>query len=177
MKLMQLQSKNKENRNYFSPKRISRLGLLCALAVIMGYVEGLIIIPGLLPGMKVGLANAVIIFILATGSAKEALIVSVIRILIVNSMFGNMMAVIFSVAGALLSILVMWLVKKTDRFSFVGMSICGGVFHNLGQTIVAMIVFSNIGMFYYFPILVFFGLGAGLFIGILSSMLIKRVKS
>ena len=114
-------------------KRVAFCGMFTAVAIIMGYIESFIVIPGLLPGMKLGLANCVILFVLMRYGLTSAALVSLVRIIVVNSLFGNMTAAAFSLAGAALSIFVMGLLKKSGRFSTVGMSIAGGVAHNLGQ--------------------------------------------
>lgn len=164
-------SKGKAN----SAKKIAFCGMFTALAVIMAYVESFINIPGLLPGMKLGLANSVIIFVLMGWGLKEAMLVSILRIIINSSMFGNLTWAAFSIVGAVFSIIVMWLIKKTKRFSMLGMSMAGGVAHNLGQTIVAIIIFENLGMIYYFPVLILFGVGAGIFVGILSGIIYEKI--
>lgn len=149
--------------------------MFTAVAIIMGYIESLIVIPGLLPGMKLGLANCVILFVLMRYGLASAVLVSLVRIIVVNSLFGNMTAAAFSLAGAALSIIVMSLLKRSGRFSTVGMSLAGGVAHNLGQVLVAMLIFENAGMFYYFPMLIATGVAAGVFVGILAGLVIKRM--
>lgn len=149
-------------------RRTAFCGMFTALAVIMGYIESFIAIPGLLPGMKLGLSNCVILFVLMAYGMPWALLVSLVRIIVINSLFGNLTWAVFSLAGAVLSIFVMALLKRTGAFSAVGISIAGGAAHNLGQTIVAMILFQNAGMIYYFPMLILFGLAAGFFVGLVS---------
>ncbi len=157
-------------------KRIAFCGMFTAVAIIMGYIESFIVIPGLLPGMKLGLANCVILFVLIRYGVASAVLVSLVRIIVVNSLFGNMTAAVFSLAGAALSIFVMSALKKSGRFSAVGMSLAGGVAHNLGQVLVAMVIFENVGMFYYFPILIVSGVAAGVFVGIVAGLVYKKVK-
>ena len=156
-------------------RRVAFCGMFTAVAIIMGYIESLIVIPGLLPGMKLGLANCVILFVLMRYGLASAVLVSLVRIIVVNSLFGNMTAAAFSLAGAALSIIVMSLLKRSGRFSTVGMSLAGGVAHNLGQVLVAMLIFENVGMFYYFPMLIVTGVAAGVFVGILAGLVIKRM--
>ena len=140
-------------------KRVAFCGMFTAVAIIMGYIESFIVIPGLLPGMKLGLANCVILFVLMRYGLTSAALVSLVRIIVVNSLFGNVTAAAFSLAGAALSIFVMGLLKKSGRFSTVGMSLAGGVAHNLGQVLVAMLIFDNVGMFCHFhEFLIFFSL-------------------
>ena len=154
---------------------IAFCGMFTAVAIVMGYIESFIVIPGLLPGMKLGLANCVILFVLMGYGFGSAALVSLVRIIVVNSLFGNMTAVAFSLAGAL-SILVMSLLKKSGRFSMVGISLAGGVAHNLGQVLVAMIIFENVGMFCYFPALIVTGIAAGVFVGILAGLVYAKVQ-
>ena len=156
-------------------KRIAFCGMFTAVAIIMGYIESFIVIPGLLPGMKLGLANCVILFVLMTYGIPSAVLVSLVRIIVVNSLFGNMTAAVFSFAGAALSLIVMSLLKGSRHFSTVGISLAGGAAHNLGQVLVAMLIFDNAGMFYYFPILIVTGVAAGVFVGILAGLVIKRM--
>lgn len=156
-------------------RRTAFCGMFTALAVIMGYIESFITIPGLLPGMKLGLANCVILFVLMAYGTPWAMLVSLVRIIVINSLFGNLTWAVFSLVGAALSILVMALLKRTGAFSAVGISIAGGVAHNLGQTIVAMILFQNVGMIYYFPMLILFGLAAGFFVGLVSGQIYRIV--
>lgn len=155
---------------------IAFCGMFTAVAIVMGYIESFIVIPGLLPGMKLGLANCVILFVLMGYGLGSAAFVSLVRIIAVNSLFGNMTAVAFSLAGAALSILVMSLLKKSGRFSMVGISLAGGVAHNLGQVLVAMIIFENVGMFCYFPALIVTGIAAGVFVGILAGLVYAKVQ-
>ena len=146
---------------------IAFCGMFTAVAIVK---------PGLLPGMKLGLANCVILFVLMGYGFGSAALVSLVRIIVVNSLFGNMTAVAFSLAGAALSILVMSLLKKSGRFSMVGISLAGGVAHNLGQVLVAMIIFENVGMFCYFPALIVTGIAAGVFVGILAGLVYAKVQ-
>ena len=165
----------KNNRPH-SARSVAFCGMFTAVAIVMGYIESFIVIPGLLPGMKLGLANCVILFVLMGYGLGSAALVSLVRIIAVNSLFGNMTAAVFSLVGAALSILVMSLLKKSGRFSMVGISLAGGVAHNLGQVLVAMVIFENVGMFYYFPALIVTGIAAGVFVGILSGIVYAKVQ-
>ena len=166
----------KNNRPH-STLSVAFCGMFTAVAIVMGYIESFIVVPGLLPGMKLGLANCVILFVLMRYGVGWAALVSIVRIIVVNSLFGNMTAVAFSLAGAALSILVMSLLKKSGRFSMVGMSLAGGVAHNLGQVLVAMVIFENVGMFYYFPALIVTGVVAGIFVGIAAGLVWKKIDN
>lgn len=166
----------KKNRPH-GARDIAFCGMFTAVAIVMGYIESFIVVPGLLPGMKLGLANCVILFVLMRYGVVWAALVSLVRIIVVNSLFGNVTAVAFSLAGAALSILVMSLLKKSGRFSTVGMSLAGGVAHNLGQVLVAMVIFENVGMFYYFPALIVTGVAAGIFVGIAAGLVWKKIDN
>ena len=157
-------------------RKLTFCGMFTAVAIVMGYIESFIVIPGLLPGMKLGLANCVILFVLMGYGMVSAALVSLVRIIVVNSLFGNMTAAVFSLVGATLSLIVMNLLKKSGRFSTVGISLAGGVAHNLGQVVVAMVIFENVGMFYYFPALIVTGIVAGVFVGILAGLVYAKVQ-
>ena len=127
------------NRN----KKLANMAMLVALAMIFSYVESLIPINFGVPGMKLGVANLVTVTGLYFLEIPEVLAVSVLRVLLTGFLFGNGMSIIYSLAGAVVSLLAMVLVKKMDGISIVGVSITGGVFHNIGQILVAMAVVEN----------------------------------
>ena len=124
-------------------KRIAAIGLLIALAMILSYVETLFPVFFAVPGMKLGLTNLVIIVALYTLKPMDAFLVNIVRIVLVAFTFGNMFSMIYSLAGGMLSFLVMYLLKRSDRFGAVGISAAGGVAHNLGQIIVAIFVLEH----------------------------------
>lgn len=157
-------------------KKIALMGLLTTLALIASYVEVLLPIPIGIPGVKLGLANLVIVWALYTLKPQEVLMVNVLRIVLVGFLFGSMSMIIYSFAGALLSFVCMWLAKKTGVFSIYGVSIVGGIMHNIGQLIVAMLVLETLNLVYYGPVLILTGLVTGLLIGIVSAEVLKRVK-
>ena len=153
------------------------LGLTIALAMIMSYIEALVPLSFAVPGIKMGLANIVIIFVLYKIGTKEAILVSLIRVILVSLLFSNVMAMAYSVAGAVLSLSVMWLLKKTDKFSFVGVSIAGGIMHNVGQIIMAVILLGTEQIALYLPVLIITGTVTGVVIGIVSGLVINRFKT
>ena len=153
------------------------LGLTVALAMIMSYIEALVPISFAVPGIKMGLANIVIIFVLYKIGTKEAILVSLIRVILVSLLFSNVMAMAYSIAGAVLSLSVMWLLKKTDKFSFVGVSIAGGMMHNVGQIIMAVILLGTEQIALYLPVLIITGTVTGVVIGIVSGLVINRFKN
>ncbi|MBE6014334.1 MAG: Gx transporter family protein [Lachnospiraceae bacterium] len=156
-------------------KKIANYGLLIALAFIFSYIEFLLPINLGVPGVKLGLANLVVMIALYTMGVGDAAAISLIRLVLVGITFGNFAAFAYSLAGAVLSLLVMIIAKKTDKLSTLGVSVLGGVFHNVGQIIVAIIVLETGRLVYYLPLLIISGLVAGILIGILTAEIIKRL--
>ncbi|MBQ3530572.1 MAG: Gx transporter family protein [Oscillospiraceae bacterium] len=158
-------------------KKVAMLGLTIALAMIMSYIEALVPLSFAVPGIKMGLANIVIIFVLYKIGTKEAILVSLIRVILVSLLFSNVMAMAYSIAGAVLSLSVMWILKKTDKFSFIGVSIAGGIMHNVGQIIMAVILLGTEQIALYLPVLIITGTATGVVIGIVSGLVINRFKN
>ena len=157
-------------------KKVAVLGLCVALAMIMSYIESLFPLNLAVPGIKMGLANIVIIFLLYRVGFSSACIVSLIRVFLVSMLFGNVMMMAYSIAGAVLSLAVMLVLKKCGKFSVVGVSIAGGVAHNAGQIIMTVILLGAKQIAYYLPVLAVTGTVTGVLIGIAASVVIKRVK-
>ena len=155
--------------------RVAYFGVFTALALIFSYVETLIPVNLGIPGVKLGLANLIIVVALYKMRLSEAYLLSVVRILLAGFIFGNYFSIIYSLAGGLLSLTVMALLKKWGGFSLQGISIAGGVFHNIGQLIVAAVVVETFSVTYYFPVLLVAGLLTGLVIGIVAVMMLKRL--
>ena len=158
-------------------KRIAFLGLCVSLAMVLSYLE--LLLPPIysaVPGIKMGLSNIVIIFTLYRFGLKEAVAVSLVRVFAVSLLFGNFMAFSYSLAGALLSLAVMALLKKTDAFSKVGTSVAGAVCHNLGQIAVAIFILERIEIGYYMAILAVTGVLAGVLVGLASVFLLKTLS-
>ena len=155
--------------------RVAYFGVFTALALIFSYVETLIPINFGIPGIKLGLANLIIIVALYKMSVKEAYVLSIVRVVLAGFMFGNLFSIIYSLAGGLLSLTIMALLKKTDKFSLFGISMAGGVFHNVGQLIVAILVMENLNIAYYMPVLLISGLITGLVIGVVAGEMLKRL--
>lgn len=151
-------------------------GVFTALALIFSYVETLIPINFGIPGAKLGLANLVIVIVLYKTGGKEALLLSVTRIVLSGFLFGNLFAILYSLAGGLFSLAVMGLVKRKKSFSIIGVSMAGGVTHNIGQLIVAMLVVETYQVGYYLPVLMLAGLATGTLIGVISREVLKRLK-
>ena len=157
-------------------KKVAFLGLSIALAMILSFVESQIPALVAIPGIKVGLPNLVIVFLLYRIGWKEAVIVSIIRTLLVSILFGNIQMLTFSIAGAALSLASMILLKKTNWFSTVTVSIVGGICHNIGQIVAAIIWTQTAGIATYLPVLLVSGTVAGTVIGLVSGMLVERLK-
>ena len=157
-------------------RKIATASLLSALALIFGYIEFLIPISVAAPGIKLGIANIVIVVALYKLGVKWALPINVVRVLLSALLFGSVFSALYSLAGAILSFIVMALLQKTDKFSIAGVSMAGGVAHNLGQLIVACLVMETSEVFYYYPVLLISGLATGIGIGILATLIINKIK-
>lgn len=157
-------------------KKIAFLGLCTAVALVLAYVE--VLLPPLfnkVPGIKIGLPNIIIIFVLYRFGCKEAATVSLIRLIAVSFMFGNLMALIYSLAGAFLSMLVMVILKRMKFLSVVGVSVAGGVFHNVGQILTAMLLLGTTELGYYLIVLTVTGTLSGIFVGLCGAIIVKRI--
>lgn len=157
-------------------KNVAFLGLCTALALILAYVEILLqpLVPSI-PGIKMGLPNIVIIFLLYRKGLVPAASVSLVRIILINVLFGNVMAFLYSLAGAFLSLAVMLVLKKINFLSEVGVSVAGGVCHNIGQILMAMWLLETTELGYYLVVLTVTGCIAGIIVGLCASVLIKKI--
>ena len=158
-------------------KKAAYMGMFLALALILSYVETLIPIHFGIYGIKLGLTNAVVLWMLYTMKAKEAFLISVLRIFLVGFLFGNAFSIVYSLAGGTLSFLVMVLMKKTDKFKCISVSVAGGISHNIGQLVIAACIMETTALLYYIPVLIAAGAVMGLLIGIISQELILRLNS
>ena len=156
-------------------KKVPLYAMLVALAMIFSYVEALLPISFGVPGMKLGLANLIVVIGLYLLKPGEVLLISVLRIVLVGYLFGNGMSIVYSLAGGLLSFVLMALLRKIKGFSMIGVSIAGGVSHNVGQLLVAAFVLESGAVFYYAPVLLA-GLVTGTLIGIAAGRIVKAVK-
>ena len=153
------------------------MGLLTALGLIIGYIEFLIPIPLGIPGVKPGFANIVIVWALYSLGPWEALMINGMRIFLSGFLFGNFSMILYSLAGAAVSFLCMCLAKKSGLFSMIGVSMIGGVMHNMGQLLVAMAVLETLSLVYYGPVLLAAGVITGLLIGIVTGEVKKRIPA
>lgn len=168
----------KRRNTGLSVKRMTVYGLLIALAFVLSYLESLIPMAALgivVPGIKIGLANIVVMVGLYTLGARDALILSLVRILLVSFTFGNTVSMLYSLGGGILSYVVMVLLKKAKVFTMITVSIAGGIFHNVGQILMAMLVLENAGVAAYLPVLFVSGTVTGLLIGLLGGEVAKRI--
>lgn len=150
---------------------------MAALALIFSYIEVLIPFNPAIPGIKLGIANLVVIIALYYLGLKYAVLINLIRILMSGLLFSGMFGVLYSLAGAILSMIVMVILKKTGVFSMAGVSMAGGVAHNLGQILIAAFLVSNLSIFVYFPILIFSGMISGAIIGIVAHLIVTRLPA
>ena len=155
---------------------IARVGLMASLALIFSYVEAIIPYNPGIPGIKLGIANVVTVIALYKFGTKDAAAVSVIRIVIAGLLFNGLFGMLYSLAGAVLSLTGMVILKKTGLFSVVGVSMAAGVLHNLGQLLVAAALIEDLRIFFYFPVLLFSGIAAGILVGIISTLMLKALK-
>lgn len=158
-------------------RKIAFLGLSVTLAMILSFVESQIPVFTTIPGMKAGLPNLVMVFLLYRVGWKETVIVSLIRAFLVALLFGNLQSLIFSIAGAVLSLAGMILLKKTGLFSSIAVSVTGGVLHNVGQIIAACLWTGTVQIAYYLPALLVSGVCAGIAIGLIAGFLLKRLEN
>ena len=157
--------------------RIALLGLLTALAVIMGYIEARIPLPLPVPGIKIGLCNIVIVFVLYRFGGLRALLVSLVRVVVIGLLFGSPISMLYGTSGAILSLLGMVLLRKTGHFSVIGVSGAGGALHSLGQILLASLLTGGTAIFRYLPILLLAGEFCGVLIGLVDMILLRRLKS
>ncbi len=158
------------------PTTIARLGLLVSLAMIFSYIEARIPAFFAVPGMKLGLTNLVVLVALYLLGTKSALGINFMRIFLVGVLFGNGVSIYYSLAGGLLSGLVMILLKKTGKFSLITVSVAGGICHNIGQILAAMVLLNTTAIGWYLLVLWFSGLASGAVIGLIGSMVTSRLR-
>lgn len=160
-----------------SAKTVAFLGMCTAIAMVFAWVESqLPPLVAAVPGVKMGLPNIAIIFVLYRFGWKEAAAVSFVRIIAVSLLFGNPIMIAYSLAGGFLSLFGMTLLKKLNFLSPTGVSVAGGVLHNVGQVLMAMLIMSTAGLGYYLIILTVSGIVSGVFVGLCGSFAVKRIR-
>lgn len=157
-------------------KKFTRLSMLLALSVVLNIIESIIpFFNGTIPGLKIGLANIVILFVLYNFSFKDALVLSILRVILVGilrtGLFG--LTFFFSFSGAIFSIIMMYLVKRFTKLSIIGVSIIGSISHSIGQILVAFIFVRNINIVYYLPWILLFAIPSGILVGFISKEIMK----
>lgn len=162
-------------KNHLKTNRLATASMFAALAMIFSYIEFLIPFSVGIPGVKLGLPNLIIIIALYKMNTRYAFTINMVRILISGLLFTGAFGTIYSLAGGLLSFFIMWILKKTNLFSMVGVSMAGGVAHNMGQLLIASAIVSDLKMFLYFPVLMFSGLISGILIGIVAYVLDEKL--
>lgn len=158
-------------------KKIAKLSMLLSISVVLALIESFIPIMNI-PGIKLGLANIVIVFAIYHLSIKDAIYISVLRVILIGILRTGLFSIsfFFSMGGALLSITSMYLVKKVTSMSVVGVSVIGAIFHSIGQILIAVIFLSNINIVYYLPILLISSVITGVIVGFISNKIIDRYK-
>lgn len=157
-------------------KKIAVLALAIALAMILSFVESQIPAFVAIPGVKIGLANIAVVFVLYKLGWKEAVLISLVRVFMVSVLFGTAVSLFYSVAGAVLSLTGMVLLRNTGLFSTVAVSVTGGVLHNVGQILMACLLLETNVIVYYLPFLILSGVIAGVVIGVVSAIMVNRVQ-
>lgn len=156
-------------------KKTAFLGMFTALGLVLGWLESLVPVIPIVPGIKLGLANLVTLLVLYRFGWKEAACVNVLRLGLSSVLFGNISVFLYSLAGAVFSLLAMVFLKKTDQFSVKGVSVAGGVMHNVGQLIMAVFLMENGAILFYLPVLLIAGVIAGALIGMAGAFLHKHL--
>ena len=157
-------------------KNVAKLGIFVALAMVFSYIEVFIPFHIGIPGVKLGIANIVVVTALYILKGTEVWMISMVRILLMGLLFGNGASLLYSLAGGILSLAVMMLLKKTKKFSIMGVSVAGGVFHNMGQLFAAAFVIQNGRVLYYFAVLGISGVITGFLIGLIAGQVVRVMK-
>ena len=156
-------------------QKLTVMALTTAIALVLSFIESQIPAFVAVPGVKMGLANIAIVYALYRLGWKEAALISLIRVVLVSLLFGSAASFLYSLAGAVLSLLGMALLKKTGKFTEIVVSVAGGVLHNIGQIAMASIILETDALRYYLPFLLESGILAGVVIGLISGILIRRI--
>ena len=164
------------DKKNITAKTIATAAVLASLALIFSYVEFLIPISLGIPGIKPGLANIVVVVALYKLGTRTALMVNVTRILLAAALFGSVFSGLYSLAGGLISFWAMTALRRTNLFSTAGVSMAGGVFHNMGQLTIAALLVESAQIFYYFPLLLLSGMATGVFNGIIATLILRALN-
>lgn len=174
-----------DNPRPLSPQQLAAIGMLSALALVLSFLESLIPFQPGLPGIKLGLANLVIVFALYRMNVHSALLINTVRILLAALLFSGLFGLLYSAAGAAASLTAMTLLLQINRkreqvgksilFSIFGVSMTGGVFHTLGQLLVAILFLSSLNLIYYLPVMIISGIVMGLINGMIARLLLQKL--
>ena len=156
--------------------KVAFLGMFAAFAMILSFIESQIPSFVAIPGIKLGLPNIAIIIILYKFGTKEAITVSIVRVLLTSLLFGSILSMLYSIAGAVLSLTAMVLLKKINKLSTVTVSVVGGVCHNIGQITVACLVTETAQLLYYLPVLIISGVVSGVIIGMIAAITYNKIE-
>ena len=159
-------------------KKIAKISMLLSISVVLALMESFIPIFSSIPGIKLGLANIVIVYAIYELSFKDAVYISILRVILIGILRTGLFSInfFFSLVGAVLSLIAMYACKRT-KMSIVGVSIVGAIFHSIGQIIVAILFLSNVNVIYYLPVLIISSVITGLLIGLCSKKLIEYYKN
>ena len=157
-------------------RKVAQIGVLVALAMVLSYVESLFPAFIAVPGVRIGLANIAVVFALYRLGFKEAMGISLVRVVLSSLLFGSVLSMAYSASGAVLSLVMMAILKRTKLFGTVAVSVVGGVSHNLGQIAVACLILQSRAIAYYIPILILSGIAAGVVIGLVSAVVLSRLE-
>ena len=156
-------------------KKLTVMALTVSVAMVLSFVESQIPAFVAVPGIKIGLANIAVVFALYRLGWKEAAGISLVRVLLVSLLFGSAASLFYSLAGAVLSLAGMGIMKKTGRFTEIMVSVTGGVLHNIGQIAMASLILETNALRYYLPFLLASGIAAGVVVGLVAAVLVRRI--
>lgn len=166
-----------QTKTQIKAQRVAFGGVLTVLAMMFSYVETYLPAAPGIPGVKLGLANIVVLVLLYRTSVRSAWTVNVVRILMSGLLFSGLFGVFYSLAGCVCSFLTMTLLKKSEKFSITGVSMAGGVAHNLGQILIAILLTGTGQLFYYFAVLILTGMGSGILLGFIAGKVIRHLPN
>ncbi len=159
----------------FTVQTVAQCGLLTAMMLVLGFIESLLPVAAGVPGIKLGLSNGVLLFALYMMDAPTAFVLMLLKVLLSGLLFGGVSAMMYAMAGGVLSMIGMILLKKL-RFNLLTVSMIGAVLHNLGQVLLAMIILETDRLIYYMAVLLLVGLACGAVTGIAARATIQHMK-
>jgi len=171
-----MSAKQGDNRNKIKVKRICLYGVLCALCLVLGYIESLVNLSFIAPGVKIGISNGVALILAAKGDIKGAFAVNITRIILSSLLFSSPFSLLFSLTGGIASLIVVSLVIRIKSVSVIGCSTLAGAVHNIFQIIVAALILG-VGVLWYLPILITAGAVTGMLVGVFSLLILKKVET